>query len=333
MDYFFHYLRSERFFVLLICLTIFRIVLFEISRPAKRTSYLNHKLFLSNSSKAAYWSPSFFENWKKRFHTNTDLDPTGLVRGIFLGDESKIPDEIGHVFYKTGLVHILSAGGSNCALVSQSVFVLLSILLFFLQRVYMKILIFRKNLYMTSSMVGTTVFFLLSNQSPPILRAAIFIFSLNLLSTLNLYVSSVRVLFIQYTLSLCIHPKFISNVSFQLSFFCLFGVILFPKVVRKHISLPSCFLIENILSSIGACLGAFPWTFFFFGEVTFWSVFTNIIATPIIHFGIMPCGLFSMVFSFFKTTEFLAQFFSQIGSSLCLILFQILSFMLKVLNA
>src|SRR5262245_60997826 len=65
--------------------------------------------------------PDYFRRWRAEFlAANRPRDNLGLVRGIFLGDDSEVPASERERFRAAGLSHLLAASGFNCWIVAAA---------------------------------------------------------------------------------------------------------------------------------------------------------------------------------------------------------------------
>src|SRR5690606_18242769 len=76
--------------------------------------------------------PKVFLKWRRQFLLKIrHYDSRGLVRGVFLGEDTFIEDSTKDIFRRTGLYHLLAASGFNCWVVSFYLTLLSGVLLFF----------------------------------------------------------------------------------------------------------------------------------------------------------------------------------------------------------
>jgi predicted membrane metal-binding protein len=103
-----------------------------------------------------------------------------------------------------------------------------------------------------------------------------------------------RLLLVQYLVSLILLPRLWHSASFQLTFGCLFGILIFPRMVERFKPKFGSWIDaawNYFTVSLGACLGTIPTTWIVFGEINFTSLATNWFAVPPVSFIIMPLGL------------------------------------------
>lgn len=243
--------------------------------------------------------PQFIQDWRERFLKNSAvIDHEGLVRGIFLGEDRFISSEVSEDFRTAGLYHLLAASGFNCFIVS-AVFLFAARFLFYLmchRLPFHWIVRIKNHLSAFASISGAWLFFLLSDQSPPILRAAVMVTSKWAVSSLGIRTRFVRVLFAHFLFFLIFDPRLSRSASFLLTFGVLFGIIGADYFYRNHMKVRN-WILAQVITNTGACIGALPVSIFVFGEANFTSVVTNFFAVPITSFILMPTALVSLMLS------------------------------------
>jgi len=277
--------------------------------------------------------PPYFHQWQQRFlDSSSSSDPLGLHRGIFLGFTKGIPRPVFDAFKEGGLTHLVAASGFNCWIVG-ALFIFLS------RSISPRGTPWTTFIDRFCQCLGAWLFWSWTEQSPPVTRAAVFLTIKALLVSLGIRVGFSRLLSIQYLLSICIAPDLARNASFQLTFGCLFGIAAATAACRPRINLllsslslawkpATKTILIYLATSMGACLGVAPTTWFVFGEVNFTSLLTNWLAVPPVTFIIMPLGLLQMM-ALAPNVALLndvATFLGHLGGMFCGWYFEVLKF-------
>jgi ComEC/Rec2-related protein len=273
--------------------------------------------------------PRFFIHWKRRFlKYHQDVDPTGLAQGIFLGEDKNLSFAQEELFRSAGLAHVLAASGYNCMIVGA----LFSIPILLLARKRPKLYLMLQPLCWS---LGASLFWLWSDQSPPVSRAASFVLMKSFLYLLGIQGPFIRLVMIQYVCSLLVWPSLFKQPGFQLSYACLGGMALGLKVgmlcQRQLNTLPLSFVLKPICgyfcTTTGAILAASPLTWYYFAEINFNGLHTNLITGPIVNAVIMPVGLiimgigyFDSLFSHLSLLENVAIQLAEINGQTCQLL-------------
>lgn len=145
-----------------------------------------------------------------------------LLSGILIGQNKNLPGQLKLSLRDTSTLHIVVASGQNLSMVAG----------FFLG---FSGLIKRKNAILLS--LSASLFYtLLTGVQVPILRAAIMFSLASLAQLFGRKNDSSRVLIITASFLLLINPKWISDLSFQLSFLATFGVVVVAPVFLRWLS-------------------------------------------------------------------------------------------------
>lgn len=280
--------KKNQTLMILLVLTIIAIGFLQPSQHA----YLkkNHINFI----------PKYFKQWRQNFIIEQDQSVYGsLIRGIFLGDASSLSRTTNDLFRQAGLSHLTAASGFNCFMVaycfSLGGSLLLNILgpgLALYQQLFAK-----RWLPIAAKMLGAWLFWLWSDQSPPITRSVVMISCYFAFELSRWRISFKHFLVVQYCLFIICYPEIFQNISFQLTFGCLLGMVYgqvpLQNWLGQRFGLPR-WLAAYIAATTSACLGTAPTTWLYFGQINFTGLFTNWFSGPLVSFFIMPISLLEM---------------------------------------
>ena len=146
-------------------------------------------------------------------------EPQGsLAQGILLGIRVNIPDSLYQAFSQTGTAHLLAISGLHISIVIGMV-LSLGILAFGRQRY----------IYIWLALIAIWLYALLTGMRPPVIRGAIMGSLFLLAEFLGRQRSAITALAFAAAVMVGIEPRILWNVSFQLSFLAMAGLIfLFP---------------------------------------------------------------------------------------------------------
>ncbi len=237
-----------------------------------------------------------------RLRRNTDKNTAAIAMGVVAGQQGLVSKELYSAMQRTGTMHLLSTSGMNVLLVAFAVSFLLR----------------QFSLPMPIIAIGILAVLLIyaaaTGSRPPVIRAswiaAIFLLSTTLLEEKP---DGISVLFLVATGILFVDPIQIFDVGFQLSFVCVFSMLLFcaplfrfieRKLPRKRFWRPFHLFLRSSMSAIAvtlvASLGSAPIVATHFGVTSIISPIANLltsIAIPFIYAGV--------------TLSWLASFFSD----------------------
>ena len=223
--------------------------------------------------------------WIGQVHRRTDvalgygLRPreASIVRGMVLGDRSRMPEELEEDFRRSGITHILAISGQHVAI--------LTALIYFVLRGFAVPLIFRN----PATLTLVWLYVLIAGAPPSAVRAGV-IASLVLAAPLfGRQLSPIHFMTTMLAVVLAYNPNLIYSTGFQLSVAAVFGILLLRKpllallkatLFRPFKNPPE--IISNLIAiSLAAQIATSPIIASTFGEVPVLGVFTNLIAVPL----------------------------------------------------
>ncbi|MBI3544139.1 MAG: ComEC/Rec2 family competence protein [Deltaproteobacteria bacterium] len=291
----------QRVLLILVLLATASVVPAELSRRPR--PWLGHasKRHAPLPRAPAVDVPAYFTAWRQAYlRANETSDVSGLVRGIFLGEDSAVAPPVRELFRDAGLSHLLAASGYNCWIVALAFGLALQLAARACAgqlpaRISLQA---RRTAAPLSRLAGAWLFWLWTDQSPPITRSALMITAKSALDAAGIAVPLWRLLLGQYLVSLTVAPALWHSASFQLTYGCLFGILSVPRLFarfRPETGLLSGAPWDYFFTSLGAVTGCLPACWIAFGEVNFTSITTNWFAVPPVSFAIMPLALAQML--------------------------------------
>jgi competence protein ComEC len=230
----------------------------------------------------------------------------GLYLGIVIGDRGYLDGSLRDQFMVTGTVHLLSISGSHLGLVAIVVFVAIRRGLLLLPGGWL----LRLSRHMTATRVaalGTIVpvvgYACLAGAELATLRSLIMV----LAALMALWLGQERRIF--HTLAaaalvLLLHdPRAIFDISFQLSFVSVLAIavwMIWSSESRKdggdEPTRPVAFtvwrwLLDAVTMSGIVTIATLPLVAFYFNQIPWLGVITNLVAVPITGAGLVPLGL------------------------------------------
>jgi competence protein ComEC len=192
-----------------------------------------------------------------------------LVSAMVLGSKAvDLPYDIRDLFVQAGLAHALAASGFQTSLI-------LSVILQLTRRA-------RKGTQFTLGFLALMIFLSLTGFQPAVLRAVIMGFAALVGLLLKRKVKQFGSLLLAATLLLVFNPLWIWDLGFQLSFLATLGLIVtVPPLVNRLAWLPPA-IAALIAVPLAATIWTLPVQLFVFGVVPSYSLFLNVVSTPLI---------------------------------------------------
>jgi competence protein ComEC len=223
----------------------------------------------------------------------TTSTTAGILDAMVLGEKRRVPRFLLNEMMKSGTIHILVVSGFNVGLVS-------SVMMLFL-----KLLRLGRNVRYLLAIVGLFLYCLMTGSTAPVVRATLMAVFL-ILATLLKRESDIRHSFaLAFLLILSSHPAALFDIGFQLSFACVFSLIILFPWLRAFLRVKSIrqkgirFLLDALLTSLScwaATAGFIAYYFKMFSPITLLAnVFIVPLATLITlcGFTLVGAGLFS----------------------------------------
>ncbi len=226
------------------------------------------------------WIAGFRHQLQEIGRSVTGPEEGPYLEALLLGEGRGIPSETADLFRKTGTIHILVVSGFQVGLIGLIGFTILSLV-----RVprALRILLVAAGLVLYCGLAGA---------NPPILRATV----TGVLLCVGLYqgreISALNSLAAAALLILFVQPRALADVSFQLSFAAVAGLlILAPWFARKWLPEPSPlrvkiepahrWLIQSAAASCGAWCAITPVAAWHFHQITPVALLANLIVVPL----------------------------------------------------
>ena len=203
-----------------------------------------------------------------------------LLAGILLGIEERIPDYLSEAFRLTGTAHIIAISGFNIALISSII-----------SKIFCRIFPYRIGVIF--SILAISIYTIFVGAQPPVVRAAI----MGIISIpaylIGRKIIGIHILSITAACMAFFNPFILWNVSFQLSIFATFGILMYADFFMQKISaasekwqMPSkVFLLhiinDFVITTFSAQLATFPILASQFQEYSLLSPLVNLLILPL----------------------------------------------------
>lgn len=231
---------------------------------------------------------SIFTNLQKSikayYHSSLSKENAEIASSIVLGSRtSNIPRDFISTIRKLGLGHFFAASGFHLLILTLITGWIFSIL---------------KLNYKISNSLNILIVFLyaaVTDFSPSIIRAGIFISAYMILSLLDRKPIGLKLLLYLAAIMLFIDPYTIFDLGFQLSYLATLAIIVWYKPIAEKLKgtkIPKYF--QDILAiSIAVQIVLLPVVIYYFNSLQVWSLIANIVFTPILSLLTLLsfCGL------------------------------------------
>ncbi len=223
--------------------------------------------------------------WVGRVHRQTSLAlgyglrprEGAVVRGMVLGDSSRIPEELEEAFQRSGITHVLAISGQHVAVLAAMIYVVL--------RLFAVPMLFRNPA--TLGLVWLYIF--VAGAPPSAIRAGVIATFVLAAPLFGRQISPLHFMTTMLAAVLAWNPLLIYNPGFQLSVAAVFGILLLRKpllslvksTVLRPIKEPPELLSNLLAVSLAAQIATAPIVATSFDEVSVIGVLTNLVAVPL----------------------------------------------------
>lgn len=242
-------------------------------------------------------------NWRittiSRLRRHTNANTASIAMGVVAGQQGLVDKELYHAMQRTGTLHLLSTSGMNVLLVAGvAVWILRQ---FRIPMVAIAIVM----------LAILAIYAAAAGSRPPVVRASCIVAIFSLFVLLKQKPDAISILFAVATGLLFVDPSQLYDAGFQLSFVCVFALLLFAMpafrlVAKFSNSLKAHRYVKLLVRGAGSALavtvvasfGSIPLVATHFGMTSLISPIANLltgIAVPFIYAGVMLSWLASFV--------------------------------------
>ncbi len=241
----------------------------------------------------------FINQGRNFFTKNINIlpEPQGaFAKAIILGNQKEVPAYLVNQFSRTGLTHIISISGLHMVIIIWLMYALLGFLGLYRQQVFiflfLALLAYLYLIGFISPALRSSAMILLALLGPMIKRQTFSLYSIIFLADL----------FVLY------NPYFLLfDISFQLSFLAVFGLIFYTNFFNYlYKNIPNTLKIRETLAVTSAAqMFTWPLTAYYFANISLVAAIANFLALPLFPFILV----FTILLAIFGQVPFLGLVF------------------------
>jgi competence protein ComEC len=206
----------------------------------------------------------------------TDTADLGVAEALLVGYKGHLPDELQNAYIETGSMHILAVSGAHVGIIFLG-------LVAIFKRVQIRHRYWR--LFETVLiMLCIWAFAFLAGMGPSIARATVMFSFFLFARAFRLDYDGYNILAASAFALLLYDPQMLFQVSFQLSFLAVLGMMLFyPMLYKLSPIMPKWldYFWQIFLLGIAAQLGTLPISLLYFGQFPTWFWLSGLIVVPV----------------------------------------------------
>jgi competence protein ComEC len=223
----------------------------------------------------------------------------GILKALLIGDTSDVPDELNDAYARSGVNHILSISGFHVGIIFLCIFQLLFLVG---RRVEKLALLLNLRRALLLAALPVVVFYLfLSGAQAATLRSVLMIVAVVLALYVKRELDPVNCIMLAASAILFTAPETLFNLSFQLSFLAIWGlVVLAPALAApfKLVNGVAGWLLLLLAASAAAILATLVPVAYYFHRVSFIGLLANLAVVPLMGYGAVVVGFASLPLSF-----------------------------------
>ncbi len=223
-----------------------------------------------------------------------------ILKALLLGDMGNISEETKDAYTRTGVNHVLSISGFHVGIVSLCIFY---VLLFMAKSSeFLMLHVNMRRLILVITIPVILFYLFLSGAAPATERSVIMIVAYIAAMLLEREVDLLNSLMLAAMFILACSPAALFDISFQLSFLALWGIIVLTPILaapfkRIEGTIPHKLAIF-ILVSASATFATLVPVAYYFHRVTLTGLVTNFFIVPLMGYGAVIVGFSALPFVF-----------------------------------
>lgn len=237
--------------------------------------------------------------WLCRFIDHAVLPPeSGVLKALLVGERGEVTTEIEGLYARTGVNHILSISGFHLGILAIVIYQLL----LFVARQSDSLLHYNIRWKLMLATVPFIVSYLLiSGCAPATVRSVLMFAACFIALLLEREMDSVNTLALAACIILAINPGTLFDISFQLSFLALWGILVIAPLLmgfytgdRTSIGYR---IVQFSVISVAAILATLLPVAYSFHRVSLVGLLSNFVVVPLLGYGAVVAGFAALVLS------------------------------------
>jgi competence protein ComEC len=222
----------------------------------------------------------------------------GVLKALLLGDRSDVPDEVNGAYARSGVNHILSISGFHVGIIFLCMFQLLFLLA--RRSEFLALHLNLRRVLLVLALPVVVFYLFLSGLAPATVRSVIMIAAVIAALHIRREVDPVNSVMLAACAILLATPEVLFDVSFQLSFLAIWGlIVLAPPLAAPFAGAGILkWLLLLVAASAAAILATLVPVAYYFHQVSFIGLLANLVIVPLMGYGAVLLGFASLPLSF-----------------------------------
>ena len=231
-------------------------------------------------------------------HSIPDERVSSILTALLIGDQRRIPRDLADAYTRAGVNHILSISGFHVGIIAA--FITLLVIWFLTRFEYPALRWNVRRIAVLIAVPAMLIYLFLTGNAPATARSVIMltVFAVALFAERER--DSINTLLFAAFFLVAINPPTLFDVSFQLSFISLWGILVaVPLIMKCTATVRSPWLrsmIQFVAASVAAsCVTLLP-VLFIFKVASLNGILTNFLIVPLLGYGAVLTGFIALPF-------------------------------------
>jgi competence protein ComEC len=221
-----------------------------------------------------------------------DEKVSSVLAALLIGDQKRIPRELSDAYTRAGVNHILSISGFHVGIIAA--FISLVSLWLFTHCDYLTLRWNVRRLVVLLALPSMLIYLFITGNAPATARSVIMLAAFAVALYAERESDPINTLLLAAFFLIAINPPTLFDISFQLSFLSLWGiVILVPALTERMSGIRSAVglaIIQFIAASVAASFVTLIPVLFIFKVASLNGILTNFLIVPLLGYGAVLAG-------------------------------------------
>lgn len=247
------------------------------------------------------------------------VEESSVLTALLIGDQRRIPVELAAAYTRAGVNHILSISGFHVGIISY--FIVMVALLLATRSEYLALRFNLRRMVLLLSVPAMLFYLLLTGCAPATARSVIMLTAFVLALYVERETDPLNALLLAAFLLVVVNPPTLFDISFQLSFLALWGIVAFvPTFMERFVHTRRAWLRQLLQFIAASCAASFTTALpvlFAFNQASLNGIVSNFLIVPILGYGAVLAGFCALPFVYLFPP--LAQLLLGIAAKLVLV--------------
>jgi competence protein ComEC len=225
-------------------------------------------------------------------------EESSVLTALLIGDQKRIPANLAAAYTRAGVNHILSISGFHVGIISY--FIVMVALLLATRSEGLALRFNLRRTVLLLSLPAMLLYLLLTGSAAATARSVIMLAAFVLALYAERETDPVNALLTAAFLLVAVNPPSLFDISFQLSFLALWGIVVFvPPFMERFVPTGRSWLrhlLQFVAASCAASLATIVPVLFAFNQASLNGIVSNFLIVPLLGYGAVLAGFCALPF-------------------------------------